>query len=76
MIDAMKDGSFTFHRASLRPIVLGPNGEILGGHHRIVAAHLAGVDLTTIAGPRPQIQHLSKSLRPEYEWIDVLPDVA
>src|SRR5438445_492323 len=56
MINDMLDGSFDWNTASLRPIVLGPNGEILGGHHRIVAAHLAGIDLTTIPGPRPQVQ--------------------
>jgi hypothetical protein len=75
MVEAMQDGSFNYTQASLRPIVLGPKGEVLGGHHRIVAAHLAGVDLATIPGPRPQIQNVAKSFRLEYEWIDVLPDV-
>ena len=75
MINAMLDGSFDWSKASLRPVILGPNGEILGGHHRIVAAHLAGIDLTAIPGPRPQVQTLSTSFRLEYDWIDVLPEV-
>lgn len=76
MIDAMKDGSFDWSRASLQPVILGPNGEILGGHHRVIAAHLAGIDLAAIPGPRPQIQRLPKNFRPTFAWIDVLPDVA
>jgi hypothetical protein len=76
MIESMKDGSFNYRKATLRPIVLGPNGEFFGGHHRIVAAYLAGVELTTVPGPRPQIQSVAKNLRPEYEWKDVLPDAS
>jgi hypothetical protein len=48
---------------------------VLGGHHRIVAAHLAGIDLTKVPGPRPQVQRLPQNFRPVYRWIDVLPDV-
>ena len=73
--EAMKYDSFDWAKASLQPIILGPNDEILGRHHRIVAAHLAEIDLTTISGPRPQIQRLPRNFRPEYLWIDVLPDV-
>jgi len=75
IVNAMKDGSFDWGKASLQPIILGPNGEILNGHHRVIAAHLAGIDLTTIPGPRPQVQQFPRSYRPEYHWIDVLPDV-
>jgi hypothetical protein len=75
MVVAMKDGSFDWNKASLQPTILGPNREILGGHHRVIAAHLAGIDLTTIPGPRPQIQRLPKCFRPVSAWIDVLPDV-
>jgi len=75
MVDAMKDGSFDWNTASLQPVIMGPNGEVMGGHHRVIAGHLAGVDLTTIPGPRPQVQRLPRNFRPEYEWIDVLPDV-
>jgi hypothetical protein len=75
MVEAMKDGSFDWNRASLQPVILGPSGEVLGGHHRVVAAHLAGVDLAAIPGPRPQAQRLPANFRPVSDWIDVLPDV-
>jgi hypothetical protein len=76
MIEAMQDGSFDWNKASLQPVILGPNGEMLGGHHRVVAAHLAGIDLMTVPGPRLQVQRLPINYRPEQEWIDVLPDVS
>jgi hypothetical protein len=75
MVKAMKDGSFNWHTASLQPIILGPNGEVLGGHHRVIAAHLAAVDLAAVPGPRPQIQTFPMNYRPVFAWIDVLPDV-
>jgi len=75
MVDAMQDGSFDWNKSSLQPVILGPNGEVLGGHHRVIAAHLAGIDLIAIPGPRPQIQRLPKNFRPISDWIDVLPDV-
>ena len=53
MVAAMNDGSFDWNKASFQPVILGPTGEILGGHHRVVAAHLAGIELTAIPGPRP-----------------------
>ena len=71
---AMSDGSFNRNRASLRPVVLGPAGEVVGGHHRVVAAHLAGIDLAEVPGGRPQLQRVSQNFRPEYDWADVLPD--
>ncbi len=61
--------------ASLQPVIMGPNGEVLGGHHRAIAAQLAGTDLTKVPGPRPQVQRLPQNFRPVYRWIDVLPDV-
>jgi ParB-like nuclease domain len=76
MAEAMKDGTFAWHRSSLQPVILGPSGEVLGGHHRVIAAHLAGIDLTAIPGPRPQVQRLPMSFRPASDWIDVLPDVS
>lgn len=76
MIDAMIDGSFDWNKASLQPIIVGPGGEVMGGHHRVIAAHLAGVDLTNVAGHRPQVRRLPKNYRPAYQWIDVLPDVS
>jgi hypothetical protein len=54
---------------------MGPNGEVMGGHHRVIAAHLVGIDLIAVAGPRPQVQVLPSNYRPVYDWIDVLPDV-
>jgi hypothetical protein len=75
MVDAMRNRTFDWNKASLQPVILGPNGEVMGGHHRVVAAHLAGIDLAAIPGPRPQVQHLPKNFRPVLDWIDVLPDV-
>jgi hypothetical protein len=75
MAEAMTDGSFDWNAAGLQPVILGPNGEVMGGHHRVVAAHLAGVDLTTVPGLRPQVQRLPLNYRPVEEWSDVLPDV-
>jgi hypothetical protein len=76
MARAMADGSFAWNRASLQPVILGPNGEVLGGHHRVVAAHLSGVDLASVLGPRPQVQRLPMNYRPVHDWADVLPDVS
>jgi ParB-like nuclease domain len=76
MVDAMQDGSFDWIKASLQPVIMGPNGEILGGHHRVIAASLAGIDLSKVPGPRPQVQRLPWNYRPVYQWIDVLPDVS
>jgi hypothetical protein len=75
MVEAMQDGSFDWNKASLQPVILGPNDEILGGHHRVIAAHLAGIDLTAVPGPWPQVQRLPINYRPVEQWIDVLPDV-
>jgi hypothetical protein len=75
MIDAMRDGSFDWNKASLQPVILGPNGEVMGGHHRVIAAHLAGIDLMAVPGSRPQVRRLLKNFRPVCDWIDVLPDV-
>lgn len=76
MIDAMNDGSFDWIAASLQPVILGPNGEVMNGHHRVIAAHLAGIDLTTLPGSRFQVQRLPVNYRPVLDWADVLPDVA
>lgn len=76
MVEAMRDGSFDWNKASLQPVILGPNDEVMGGHHRVVAAHLAGIDLTTIPGARPQVQRLPRNFRPDEQWVDVLPEVS
>lgn len=73
MIAAMVDGSFDWMAASLRPVILGPMGEVLGGHHRVVAAAIVGIDLTAISGSLPQVQRLAFNHRPVYDWVDVLP---
>jgi hypothetical protein len=74
MTEAMTDGSFDWTKASLQPVIMGPNGEVIGGHHRVIAAHLAGVDLVSLPGP--QVQTLPQNYRPEHDWLDVLPDVS
>ena len=75
MAGAMKDGTFDWNKASLQPVIMGPNGEVMGGHHRVVAAHLAGVDLATVPGPRPQVQRWpGQNFRPVHDWSNVLPD--
>jgi hypothetical protein len=75
MCQEMRRGTFDWHRSSLQPIILGPCKEILGGHHRVVAAHLAGVDLARSNGGPPQVYTLGQSYRAARAWIDVLPDV-
>lgn len=76
MAVAMVDGSFDWTASGLQPVVLGPGGEVLGGHHWVVAAYLTGTDLAAVPGSRPQVQRLPVSYRPVYLWADVLPDVA
>lgn len=78
MAQAMSDSTFVWVAASLQPVILGSNGEVLGGHHRVVAAQLAGIDLTAMPGPRPQAYRMGANFpiaRPLYDWTDVLPDV-
>lgn len=72
----MLNGMFDWYQAGLFPVIMGPGGEVIHGHHRVVVCHLLGIDMTRIPGPRPQIQPVPMNYRPEYEWIDVLPDVA
>jgi hypothetical protein len=74
MIEAMLDGSFDWNKASLQPVIFGPNGEIMGGHHRVIAAHLAGIDLIVAPSSRPQVQRLPINYRPVEQWSDVLPE--
>jgi hypothetical protein len=75
MVADMQSGTFDWAASALRPIILGPDGEVLGGHHRIIAAHLAGIDMTTVAVKWPQIRSVGVCFRTDYQWIDVLPDV-
>lgn len=73
MVTAMEDGTFDWKKAAFQPVILGPINEILGGHHRVITAHLAGIDLNSVTGP--QVQRLPMNYRPVYNWFDVLPDV-
>jgi hypothetical protein len=78
MADAMLDGTFDWNAASLQPVILGMKGEILGGHHRVVAAHLVGIDLMAVPGTRPQFHTVPPEfpmVRAVSDWKDVLPDV-
>jgi hypothetical protein len=78
MAESMALGIFDWHAASLQPVILGTNGEVLGGHHRIIAAFLVGTGLSAVPGPWPQIRRLPPIFpvaRPVYDWADVLPDV-
>jgi hypothetical protein len=75
IVDKMRDESFDWNDASLHPVIFGPNSEIIDGHHRVIAAHLAGIELKTIPGPRPQVQSVPVSFRHVFDWLDVLPDV-
>lgn len=49
MADAMKAGKFDWAKAELDPIILDPQGTIMQGHHRIVAARLAGKQIPNSA---------------------------
>lgn len=65
---SMTDGSFPWNKSSLQPVIFGPNDEILGGHHRVISAHLAGIDLNSVPGPRPQVRVFPVSFRPVFDW--------
>jgi hypothetical protein len=50
-------------------VIIASGGEILDGHHRIIASVLSRMPL-----PSGQIIHYpGPNLRPVYDWIDVLP---
>ena len=46
------------------PIYIDPNDAIMGGHHRIIAAKLAGVEIPESAIVRRQ----KPTIRPTYDW--------
>lgn len=71
MAEAMADGTFDWTVSQQQPVILGPENQILSGHHRLVAAKLAAIDLQAMSG---QVRSLARSNRPEYQWHDVLPD--
>jgi len=70
MAQAMAGGTFDWSR--IKPwekIIVGPGGEIMNGHHRVIAAMLAGIPIPT----GEVVYFLGQNLRPIYNWIDVLP---
>lgn len=73
MAAEMLADTFDWVAASRSPVIVGPAGEVVGGHHRVVAAHLAGVDLGSMPGV--QVRTVGQNFRPVHNWIDVLPDV-
>lgn len=73
MVQAMENGTFDWRAAGLRPVLLGPKGEVLGGHHRLVAAHLAGIDLDSMPGQVIQYPIAFRDVL--FRWDQVLPDV-
>jgi ParB-like nuclease domain len=74
MANAMQDGSFDYQAAALEPILLTRQNEIYGGHHRIIAAQIAGVDVLSMPGQSMQLTH-SSGVRPNYQWTSVLPSI-
>jgi hypothetical protein len=66
-VQDMLGGNWDWSRVTAQnPLILGPDGEIMAGHHRFIAAELAGVDI-----PESVITHASKNLRPTYSWSEV-----
>lgn len=54
---------------SYKKVIIGPEGEIMDGHHRVIASVLSGKPI-----PANQIfQFPGVNLRPVFNWIDVLP---
>jgi hypothetical protein len=50
-------------------VILGPGGEVMDGHHRVIASVLSGKQI-----PSNQIyRYAGRNTRPVYKWIDVLP---
>lgn len=74
MADAMTTGVFDWRASSLEPIIISPSGEVLGGHHRVIAAHLAGVDLNNVPGGFRQVYRYPNAGRPVFAWDVVLPN--
>jgi hypothetical protein len=64
----MANGTWDWTRIDRRNLILlGPGNEILSGHHRFIAATLAGVEI-----PESAITRLSKALRPTRPWAEVV----
>ncbi len=50
------------------PIIIGSKGNIMSGHHRILAAEKAGIQIPENAIIRIQ----KETFRPVYSWDDIL----
>jgi hypothetical protein len=67
MADAMRARTFDWARADLDPIIMDANGKILQGHHRILAAKLARVEI-----PESAIKRVpADTIRDTRHWAQV-----
>jgi hypothetical protein len=69
--DAMlKDaGAFWATVSPFKKMIIGPGGEVLDGHHRVIASVISGKPI-----PATQIFRFPGTVqRPVFNWIDVLP---
>ena len=74
MTDDMLNGRFDWNASALEPILLSLSNEVYGGHHRLIAGELAGLDLLSMPGQTVRLGSTS-GVRPHFSWIDVLPPV-
>lgn len=74
MVEDMKNNRFDWNASAREPVQLSPRNEVYGGHHRLIAAEIAGIDLLNIPGQCVRLTATS-SVRPGFSWIDVLPAV-
>ena len=68
----VRNGEWDWHgeQAKLQPIIVDKNNNIQSGHHRVLAADKAGIQI-----PETAIQRLcTESPRPVYDWVDILGD--
>lgn len=63
--EAMSNGSWDWE-AMDQPMEIGPSNEILGGRHRMVAAHMAGVEV-----PAEAITRVGPGYGRIYHWSEV-----
>jgi hypothetical protein len=67
MADAMKANKFDWAKSDVDPIIVDARGKILQGHHRIVAARLAKVEI-----PESAIRHVpADAIRDTRQWTQV-----
>src|SRR5947208_557032 len=74
MVKDMQNNRFDWNASAREPVQLSPRNEVYGGHHRLIAAEIAGIDLLNIPGQWIRLTATS-SVRPSFHWIDVLPAV-